>query len=100
MSDDESLRVVCDDYADVDVQMVGGKVRCVPTSERALRWYFGTCPPELRKYFCYRGYGDTPFGWFEQRPGRGLDRRIALMPEARLRVTIDGSDMHLSEAAT
>jgi hypothetical protein len=33
-------------------------------SSRAIQDHFEGCPDDLRPYFYFRRYGDTPFGWY------------------------------------
>jgi len=78
---------------DIDVWGAGGNIRCVATSERGQRWFFGTCPEELRPYFFYRAYGDTALGWFEAEMDEGFDRLLRAMQSAGLQVRLLGEDL-------
>lgn len=83
---------------DIDVCGAGGNIRCIATSQRGQRWFFGTCPEDLRRYFFYRAYGDTAFGWFDEQMDEGFDRLVVVMLKAGLRVRVMGSDLEPSDA--
>lgn len=81
---DDSAHV--DGEADFTFGLAGGKVRVIPLSDRALEWFWGDSPPELRDYFHYRRYGDTPFGWYTARRDCGFERLLALLAERGFQV--------------